>query len=66
MATYPPHPTAAGGIAAFNGGNLTFLAIAWLGYRKANHDMKPSSVSVIIPCLNCQGTIAETLASVAA
>jgi glycosyltransferase involved in cell wall biosynthesis len=28
--------------------------------------MKPSSVSVIIPCFNCQATIAETLVSVAA
>jgi len=31
-----------------------------------NCDMRPSSVSVIIPCYNCQATIAETLASVAA
>ena len=28
--------------------------------------MKLSSISVIIPCFNCQATIAETLASVAA
>ncbi|MGA1303346.1 MAG: glycosyltransferase family 2 protein [Cyanobium sp.] len=28
--------------------------------------MKPGSISVIIPCYNCQSTIAETLASVAA
>ena len=28
--------------------------------------MKLGSVSVIIPCFNCQATIAETLASVAA
>jgi glycosyltransferase involved in cell wall biosynthesis len=28
--------------------------------------MKPGSVSVVIPCFNCQATIAQTLASVAA
>jgi len=28
--------------------------------------MKPDSVSVVIPCFNCQATIAQTLASVAA
>jgi len=28
--------------------------------------MKPGTVSVVIPCFNCQATIAETLASVAA
>jgi glycosyltransferase involved in cell wall biosynthesis len=28
--------------------------------------LRPGSVSVIIPCLNCQATIAETLVSIAA
>jgi len=31
-----------------------------------NPNMKPGTITVIIPCYNCQSTIAETLASIAA
>lgn len=38
--------------------------VEWVNGGDGN--VKPGAVTVIIPCYNCQTTIAETLASIAA